>query len=55
MHAGVKQQGSSYTRSLRIHLATSISVLGLVFVLFLGLIGYKAAVESGRATASVLS
>lgn len=51
----MKQQRPSLTRSLRVRLATSFSVLGLVFVLFLGLIAYKTAAEAGLSMASASS
>ena len=51
----MKQQRPSFTRSLRVRLATSFSVLGLVFVLFLGLIAYKTAAEAGLPMASASS
>jgi diguanylate cyclase (GGDEF)-like protein/PAS domain S-box-containing protein len=51
----MKQQRSSFTRSLRVRLATSFSVLGLVFVLFLGLIAYRTAAEAGLPMTSASS
>src|SRR5450631_587095 len=51
----MKQQRSSFTRSLRVRLATSFSVLGLVFVLFLGLIASRTAAEAGLPMTSASS
>ena len=51
----MKPQQPSFSWSLRVRLATSFSVLGLVFVQFLGLIASKTAAEAGLPMASASS